>query len=389
MSTTTAPIPFVLDEEHELFRESVRNFAEAKLRAGYHARAASDELPAEAIRLLGAQQLLGLTVPEDLGGQDADLLALGIACEQVARADFNLAYFIFASIIATDLIKHNERGRELLPGLAAGETLIAAAITEPGVGSDAANLSAFAERVPGGWRLQGEKSSISLGPHADAAVVFARTDRAAGAGGVTAFIVDLDDTVARQRFEDPGFRPIGRGALTFEGTFVPERNRLSPEGRGFHMVMHEFDLSRPLIALMCVGLVDRALEMTVEYTRQRTAFGQPIARFQGVAFPLAEHATYCEMARWLGYRTLGLRMAGKPHTKEAAMLKWWGPHMAVQAIHECIVLHGHVAWSEEMPLQQMLRDASGYEIGDGTPQIQKAVIAREMTGREFLSYPSR
>ena len=204
------------------------------------------------------------------------------------------------------------------------------------------------------------------------------------AGGSTAFLVELDDTVSRQRFKDPGWRPVGRGALTFDGTFVPTENRLSEEGRGFHRVMGLFDLSRPVIALMACGAAQRALDMTIEYVKARSAFGRTISHFQGVSFVLAEHDTRLELTRALGYRTIGLRMAGLPHTRQAAMLKWWGPSTAVEAIHDCVLLHGHVGWSEELPLQQLMRDVSGMEIGDGTPQIQKLVIARQLLGRDHV-----
>lgn len=145
--------------------------------------------------------------------------------------------------------------------------------------------------------------------------------------------------------------------------------------------MAQFDLSRTLIALTCVGSAQRALDSAAAYSRDRTAFGKPLAANQGVSFPIAEHTTYLEAVRALAYRTLGLRMAGQPHTTQAAMLKWWAPRAAFAAIQEAVVLHGQVGWSDEMPLQSLLRDISGYQIGDGTPQIQKIIIARDVIGR--------
>jgi cyclohexanecarboxyl-CoA dehydrogenase len=379
MTTTQTPSPST--DELELFRESTRAFAEARLARGAHERARTEAFPADAYAQIAQQGLLGLTVPEELGGQAADVLALGIACEEIARADFNLGYLVFGSAIAADLLARYPQMAGVVGEIVSGQRIVALALTEPEAGSDANRLTTRADPVDGGWRLSGEKSSITLAPHAHSAITFARTP-----DGVTSFLVDLDASVGRQQFKDPGFLPLGRGALTFEGTFVPAANRLSDEGRGFHEVMHEFDLSRPLLALMCIAVAERALQMTADYVKERHAFGRPIARHQGVAFPIAEHATKLEATRWLAYRALSLRIAGRPHTKEAAMLKWWGPHVAFDAIHECVILHGHVAWSEEMPLQQMLRDVSGLEIGDGTPQIQKAIIAREILGRDYVSY---
>jgi cyclohexanecarboxyl-CoA dehydrogenase len=210
--------------------------------------------------------------------------------------------------------------------------------------------------------------------------VFARTPK-----GPTAFLVDLDDaSVHRQRFRDPGLRPVGRGSVTFEDTFVPRGRLLGEEGRGFNLVMHEFDYSRALLGLMSIAAAERAIEMTVAYTRERSTFGRPLSSNQGVTFPIAEHLTKLEAARWLCYRALSLRQAGRPHTREAAMVKWWAPHIAIRAIEDCVVLHGHVGWSDEMPLQSMRRDVSALLIGDGTPQIQKLIIARETFGRDAL-----
>ena len=210
------------------------------------------------------------------------------------------------------------------------------------------------------------------------AVVFARTP-----AGPTAFLVDLDAAgVSRQRFRDPGLRPVGRGAVTFEDTFVPAERLIGDEGRGFQLVMHEFDYSRALLGLMAIATAERAIDMTVDYARERTTFGRPLASYQGITFPIAEHLTKLEAARWLCYRALSLRQAGRRHTREAAMCKWWGPHVAIAAIEECVVAHGHVGWSDEMPLQAMRRDVSSLLIGDGTPQIQKLIIARDTFGRD-------
>jgi cyclohexanecarboxyl-CoA dehydrogenase len=241
-------------------------------------------------------------------------------------------------------------------------------------------MAAVAEPVSGGWRLRGEKTSVTGLPAAHMAIVFARSPK-----GPSAFLVDLHDaTVSRQRFRDPGLRPVGRGAVTFEDTFVPHEGLIGEEGRGFQLVMHEFDYSRALLGLMSIGVAERAIDMTVDYARERTTFGQPLSRNQGVTFPIAEHLTRLEAARWLSYRALSLRQAGRRHTREAAMVKWWAPHLAVRAIEDCVVLHGHVGWSDEMPLQAMRRDVSSLLIGDGTPQIQKLIIARETFGRRAI-----
>jgi cyclohexanecarboxyl-CoA dehydrogenase len=377
----TDSAPCILSDELEAFRESVRSFARAKLAAGYLERALSDEFPAEVHHLLAGQGLIGLEVASEHGGQGADHLAAGIACEEVARADFNAAYMVFSSSLEGSLVeRHSPLAGDLLPRLVAGELKLCLGLTEPGSGSDAAAMATVAEPAGGGWRLHGEKTSVTGLPSAHMAIVFARTKR-----GPSAFLVDLDDaSVSRQRFRDPGLRPVGRGSVTFDSTFVPAERLLGEEGRGFQMVMHEFDYSRSLLGLMAISTAEAAIDMTIAYARERTTFGRPIAANQGVTFPIAEHLTRLEAARWLCYRALSLRMAARPHTREAAMVKWWAPQVALQAIEECVVLHGHVGWSDEMPLQSMRRDVSSLLIGDGTPQIQKLIIAREAFGRDAL-----
>jgi cyclohexanecarboxyl-CoA dehydrogenase len=387
MTTTTHDnVPCVLSDELELFRESVRSFAGAKLAPGYLERALSDEFPREVFRDLVGQELIGIEVGTEHGGQGADHLAAGIACEEVARADFSAAYLVFSSTAEGGLIAaHSPLADELLPKLVRGELKLCLGLTEPESGSDASAMSTRAERVAGGWRLTGEKTSVTGLPTADMAIVFARTDL-----GPTGFLVDLDDaTVSRQQFRDPGLRPVGRGSVTFNDTFVPEECLLGADGGGFGLVMREFDYTRSLLGLMSIAVAERAIDMAVDYANERTTFGRALSTNQGVTFPIAEHLTRLEAARWLCYRALSLRMLGRPHTREAAMVKWWAPHIALQAIEDCIVIHGHVGWSDEMPLQAMRRDVSALLIGDGTPQIQKLIIARETFGPASLGRTDR
>lgn len=381
---------FLFTDEHDDFRASVRAFSQSQLAPGYMARAMSSEFFWDTYRQLGRQGLLGLGVSEESGGQGADLITVGIACEETAAADYNAAFTVFNASVAGGMLEKNLQPGlrdKWLPGVVSGELLTGLALTEPESGSDAQAMRMRAVKVDGGWLLNGEKTSSSLAAHAHGLVVFAKSSPDGGSRSVTAFFVPLDSPgISRHALNDIGFKPIGRAAVAFEDVFVPDENVMGEVGRGFQLVMGEFDYTRSLLGLMCCGSARAAIDMTVAYAQQRQAFGQPIGRFQGVSFPLAEHATYLEGVKWLSYHALALRMAGRPHTKEAAMIKWWGPQTAVRAIHDCIVLHGHVAYSEDLPLQQMLRDVSGLEIGDGTPQIQKMIVAREMFGREYLPY---
>lgn len=378
--------PLDAGDELQEFRQSVRRFAETKLLPGYLDRALSDDYPHEQVAQMGGAGLFGLCVPESQGGQGADILSLGVAMEEISYADVNLGTILFLQTVpATLMAQHGspEVIERWLPGIMAGDIIHSLALTEPGAGSDTKALTCRAERVDGGWRIHGEKTSITQAPVANVATVVAQTDPSLGTKGIGAFVValDNDETVSRQRFRDPGARPIGRGSLMFDGTFVPDDHVLVQPGGGLHTVLAEFDLTRTLIALNVISAGRRALEMAMAYASERVAFGQPIGVNQGVSFPIAEHMTYLEGIRALAWQALQLRLAGKPHTTEAAMLKWWAPRASFNAINDAVVIHGHVGWSDELPLQAMLRDVSGCQIGDGTPQIQKMIIARDIARR--------
>jgi cyclohexanecarboxyl-CoA dehydrogenase len=374
-------------EEADLedFRRSVRALARDRFLPGYLTRAKSNEYPRDTLRALGDNGLLGLCLPEELGGQGADLAALGLACEEVSYADAACGYQLFANNVAADLLaahSSDEVRRHWLRPVIDGDTVCAIALTEPDTGSDAQALTARAVPVDGGWLLCGEKTSITQAPDADLAIIVAR---AQDTGRIGAFVVPMDSAgISGQRFDDPGFRAVGRGSIAMDEVHVPHSHQLGHGDRGFSMIMNEFDLTRTLIAFMVVGIAQRAIDLTVEHIRSRTAFGKTLSRYQGVSFPIAEHLTYLQAIRALGTATLRARSAGRPHTVEAAMLKWWAPQVGFQAVQDCIVLHGHVGWSEEMPLQAMLRDVSGFQIGDGTPQIQKLIIARHAIGAEVM-----
>lgn len=383
-----SPSPFILDEDHLAFQHDVRKFARREFMPGYLDRANSTEFPYAQLAQLAQANLTTLSLPEKLGGQGADLLAVGIACEEIAYADPNMGYILFSTNSLVGLLAEHPSPAVAAhaAAVASGQTLGCWAVTEPGAGSDAAAMTTKALRVDGGWSLSGEKTSVTQAPHAGIAIVLAQTEPAKGAKGIGCFLVDMtSDAVSSQSFDDPGFKPLGRGSVTMDSVFVPDDAVISAPGAGFGAIMAEFDLSRTLIGLLTVGTAQRAIDMATAYVRDRRSFGRPLAAHQGVSFAIAEHTTYLTAVRALAYRTLGLRAAGLPHTKEAAMLKWWAPKVAFNAIQESVVLHGQVGWSNEMPLQAMLRDVSGYQIGDGTPQIQKMIIARDVIGRDAVT----
>jgi cyclohexanecarboxyl-CoA dehydrogenase len=382
-------LDFAFTEAQQEFARVVRTFALEELAPKYAHWDRTGEFPAEQWRKMGQLGITGLCIPDAYGGQEADCVTAGIAAEEIARGDFNCGYALIENCLNGEILRHAHESvkAKWLPGMAHGEHIMAIAVTEARGGSDAAGMQTRARRHGDEYVLHGEKSGISLVMPADAVVVFAKTDMNAGARGVSAFLVPTNlPGVSRTPLHDMGERAIQRGSLFLDDVHVPRDALIGEEGQGFYLVMNAFDYSRVIIALMCLGAAEQSLDETIAYVKQRQAFGRALAKFEGVSFPVAEHATMLEAARWLSYRALWLRDHGLPHAKEAAMVKWWGPKVAVDAIHDCLLLHGHYGYTQDLPLEQRLRDVIGLEIGDGTAQVSKIVIARELFGREFLPY---
>lgn len=377
---------FAFDEPTEAFRRAVREFAAQRLAPHYQSGDRDGRLRPQLRSELAELGLLGLRVPERCGGQEASALATGAAIEEVARADLGAAYLVLLAALDAEILAGAavpEHEAQWLADIASGRTLPALALTEPEHGSDAAAIALRAEPdgEGGGWRLNGEKTSVSLGLQADTAIVFARTG-ADGPGGVSAFYAELDDPrVTRAPLRDLGSRAIGRASLHFDGLPVGPARLLGEEGEGLTRVLAGFDFSRALIGLMCVAAAEASLQEALAWARQRRAFGQPIGRFQGVAFPLAEHATFLRAARLLCLEALWRRDAGLEAALPANMAKWWAPAAAVRAAHDALLAFGHAGYSEELPLAQRLRDLIGLELGDGTAQVAKLVVSRHLLGR--------
>ena len=380
---------FTFSDAERQFAESLRRYATERLRPEYAEWDRGTPYPRSRVRELAELGITGLRVPAAYGGAEASYVMGGIAAEELARGDYNVTLFVQLSMIAADLVTAHASGAvkdEWLPTLASGQRIIAFGLTEPGAGSDAAALTTTATRDGDSYVISGEKASITFAGMADAAIVFARMG-GKGARGIGAVLVPLDlPGVSRRVYRSPGERLSQRGSLVFEGVRVPVENRVGDERGGFIQAMTAFDYNRAIIALCSVGAALQSLDETIEYAKRRHTFGRPIAKYEGVSFQIAEHLTMLSAARLLAYQCLALRDRGEPHTKEAAMAKWLGPKAAAEAIHACILLHGWVGYDQDLPHEQRLRDVIGLEIGDGTPEIMKAVIARETFGREFTAY---
>lgn len=371
-----------LTDDQRAFQETARRFAREKLAPGYQRREVEGRIDRALVREMGALGLIAPELPEEMGGLGAPSLTSGLIAEAIGYADVNAAYIqILGSLNGKIIAGHArpELAQQWLPRLVSGEVIVAIGLTEPRGGSDAANLALSARRSGDTYILKGEKSSISMADQADAVVLFARTGTPeSGAHGVSAFLVPMNTPgVTTLRYNDLGSKAIGRSSIFFDDVVIPIQNRLADEGAGFVQVMQGFDFSRALIGLQVLGSAQASLDESWAYVQERKAFGAPLSKNQGVTFPLAEAETMVEATRQLCYRTLALKDAGKAHTAEAAMCKWLAPKTAVDVIHQCLLTHGHYGWSLDLPHQQRLRDVMGLEIGDGTAQIMKLIIARE------------
>jgi cyclohexanecarboxyl-CoA dehydrogenase len=383
---------YLITPEQQAMQEAAARFARERLRPDYQKREAGHAIDRALMREMGALGLIGVDLSEQHGGMGLGSTTAGVIIEQIAAGDFNVAYVqLLASLMGSIVERHGapELAAKWIPRVVAGEAMIGLGLTEPRGGSDAANLMLRAERRGDRYVLSGEKTSASCATQCDAFVVFARTG-GSGARGVSAFFVEAGAKgLSRTHFDDVGSKAVGRGSLFFDDVEVPDGERLGDENAGFSQEMQGFDFSRALIGLQCVAAAQASVDEAWAYTIEREAFGAPLASYQGVSFPLAEADTMLAATRSLCYLTLGLRDAGRPHTAEAAMCKWLGPKTAFDVIHQCLLTFGHYGYTMDTPHQQRLRDVMGLEIGDGTAQIMKMIIARERVGRAAVQYASR
>ncbi|MBB4103389.1 cyclohexanecarboxyl-CoA dehydrogenase [Allorhizobium borbori] len=377
-------------EELSALRDMARKFATEKLAPRYQAREKAGTFEKDLLREMGSLGLIAPELPEEYGGLGAGSIYSGVIIEEVGRADFNVGYINILASLNGQIIANfanEELRRHWLPKIISGEEVVCIALTEPRGGSDAANLGLKMERDGDHYVINGEKTSISMADQAAGAVVFARTGTVEEkARGISAIFVPMDTPgISTTRFTDIGQHAIGRGSIFFDNVRVPAENLLGEEGKGFVQVMQGFDFSRSLIGLQCIGTARQSLDETWAYIGERKAFGKPLAAFQGITHQLAAFDTKVEAARLLSYNALWLKDQGLPHTAEAAMTKWWPPLLAYETIHACLLVHGHAGYSNELPFEQRLRDVLGLQIGDGTANIMKNIIARERAGRAAVA----
>jgi cyclohexanecarboxyl-CoA dehydrogenase len=381
-----ARLDFNFTDEQELFRRTVREFAQKEVAPKIRECERKGQFPWEIYRKMGKAGLLGLRLPREYGGQEADATTMAIAVEELARAGWQIP---LGDIMAEVLYLHGSQSLKdkWLRSLVTGEKMLGVASTEPGVGSDAGAISTRAAKKGSEYVINGEKQCITGINECAAYCVMARTGPRSDAKGVSMFLVETDRPgFDKYLFDALGWRLFSFGGFVLKDVTIPAGNLIGEENKGFYYVMETFDLMRAYIALWTVGMAQAALDESIEYVKQRKAFGSPIGKFESVQFRIAEDYTTLQAARLLCYRTFWLKDREQPFTRESAMIKFWVPQVAFNVINDCIQNRGAVGFTTETLDEYRLREVRGSMIGDGTSDIMKIIVARELLGREFVPY---
>jgi len=380
------PLDFEFTGEQELFRRTVREFARKEVAPKIREYERKGQFPWEIYRKMGNAGLLGLRLPKKYGGQEADAVTMGILQEELGRAGWQIP---LGDILGEILVLHGPEHlkSEWLPALVKGEKMLGIANTEPSAGSDAAAIATRAVRTSENYVLNGEKQFITGIEECGAYCLLAKTDPDKGSKGVSMFLVETNRPgVEKHKLDALGWKLFSFGGLVLRDVTIPSTNLIGEENQGFLYVMETFDLMRALIAIWCVGMAEESLDENIEYVKQRKAFGRPIAKFESVQSRIVEGYTKLEAARLLCYRTLWLKDKGQRITKEASMIKWYVPVLAFNVVNDCLQNRGALGFTTECLDEYRLREIRGASIGDGTTDINKIVVARELLGREFLPY---
>ena len=387
---------FGLTEEQESLRREVRTFAEREIAPHVMRWDEASEFPADAVKKLGPMGLMGVILPEDLGGAGLGYVEYVLAIEELSRVDGSIGIIVAAhTSLCTNhifLAGDDAQRRRWIPRLASGEWLGAWGLTEPGSGSDAGGARTTAVRTTGrdgdAWELNGSKTFITNGRYADLAVILAVTDPAKGThGGISAFVVERGTPGFRpgKKENKLGLRASDTSELIFEGCTVPDAHRIGEVGAGFRDAMRVLDGGRISIAALSLGIGRGAFDAAVKYSQQRRQFGKAIAEFQAIQFKLADMVTELDAAWLLTMRAARMKDAGGRVTMASSMAKLYASEAACRICDEGLQIHGGYGFIKDYPAEKFYRDVRLCTIGEGTSEIQRMVIARELLG----SKPSR
>jgi alkylation response protein AidB-like acyl-CoA dehydrogenase len=375
---------FWLGDDERQTRELARALARKRIAPLAAQVDETESYPAEQLRLLGAQGLMGLYVPEAYGGAGLGALAFCLAVEEIAWACASTAVIYLVQYAAGyPLVSHGTEAqkRRYLPRLAAGEITCALSISEPGAGSDAASMTTTAVRHGDRYVLNGTKMWVTNGSHASVLTLFATVDRGRGHKGVTAFLVEptFPGFAFGKLERKMGIRGSPTVAIHLADCEVPVENRLGAEGEGFRVALRALDRSRPAVGAQAVGIAQAALDAAVGYAKERRQFGQPIGAFQGIQFMLADMAMAVHGSRLMVHHAAALVDRGAPATSmESSMAKCFASDAAMKVTTDAVQVFGGYGYTREYPVERFMRDAKITQIYEGTNQIQRTVIAREL-----------
>jgi hypothetical protein len=377
-------LDFQFTEEQQQLRRSVREFAEREILPNVMKWDEAGEFPLATIRELGKLGLMGVVFPNDLGGAGMGYVEYVTAIEELSRVDGSVGIIVAAhtSLCANHifLAGNEEQKRKYLPRLASGEFIGAWGLTEPGSGSDAGSARMSAVRNKHGWVLNGTKTFCTNGHYADVLVVIAVTDRAAHTHGLSAFIVEKATKGFRpgKKENKLGLRASDTAELIFEDCLIPAENLVGAEGNGFIDAMRVLDGGRISIAALSLGMAQGAYEAALNYSKQRKQFGRAISDFQAIQWKLADMATEIDAARLLTMRAASMKDAGLKSTLESSMAKLYASEVAVKCANEGVQIHGGYGFIKDYPAEKFYRDVKLCTIGEGTSEIQRMVIARQI-----------
>jgi alkylation response protein AidB-like acyl-CoA dehydrogenase len=376
-------VDFALTDEQRQIQALARDFADSEIAPHAADWDREHRFPREVFAKLGELGLMGVCIPEELGGAGADFVSYVLVLEELSRGDAGVGVTVAVHTSAATLpivaFGTEEQKHRFVPPLARGEVIGAFALTEPGSGSDAGSLRTTAVREDGGWRLSGAKQWCTNGSHASTFLLFARTDpETEGARGVSAFVLDAGHVEVTREEEKLGLNSSSTADLRLEGALVPLDRLLHEERKGFSVAMATLDGGRIGIAAQAVGIAEAALDTARAYAVEREQFGKRIADFQAIRFKLADMATEIAAARQLTLRAAWLKQVGLPHGSEGAMAKLFASRVAVRTSQEAIQVLGGYGYTREFPAERYYRDAKITEIYEGTSEIQRIVIAREL-----------
>lgn len=380
--SATGAYDTTFNEEQLAIRDLARDFAEREIRPVVMEYDESQEFPSDLFRKMAELGFLGITVSPELDGAGLGYTEYALIVEEIARVDPSVALGVAAhNGLCTGHINRfgsDELRAAYVPRLARGETMGAWGLTEPGSGSDAGGMQTVARRDGNDWVINGSKNFITHGTVGDIAVVMAVTNREAGAGGVSAFVLDksMPGFHASKKENKLGMRCSDTSSLVFEDVRVPGANLIGNEGEGFRQALQILDGGRISIAALSVGLAQGAFEAAMKYANERRQFSRKLAEFQAIQFKLAAMATDIEAARLLTYRAAYLRDAGREYGTEASMAKYFSSEASVRCALEAVQIHGGYGYVKEYPVEKFYRDAKLLTIGEGTSEIQKIVISR-------------